>query len=723
MPLRRLSFAITRFFAVDGLAMLPAIACATPNEQWLPAAQSGPDVSGCGAVRLRSPLETLLACVVMLIAIAAAPAPVRAEPVLLNSLGDARHISATWIDYTQAFGHAAVQRRYDLGPWGDRDSIIADADGRFVVGEQPLHLGRVTAIRLSYADSSGVHATQAVSDTVPAFQAAGYFLPHSDGATVGWYVTPNAAGFHAYVQSAPTRQGPWSTVLIFPGSQGGWFEYRDALRPPQSGWAYRLIFGDGFDEFSSAPESVTTLTPPLLVSVQINPTQAWLDWKVPTDAHGFAYTLTLDTLVYAYAGIGPDFDDHLRFSVTFPSYPDFEVADPALPETAFVRLRWQEPDDSVHEGAWLKLLPPTARVDSIGCESHAHEVRTRWHIAPGDSTYVVRLYRAEDAVVPRYADYGQFVATLRGDAGVVEFDDKTVLPGRWYGYQVQYTSHGQGYFVEIRSGWTPPDPQATYAIPRPDGIRLVWFLDHGVGFSATLQRRQDGGAWADVRAVVASGDTLMAVDTNVQEGHTYGYRLQWIDGADTLMTGVGETLLPVSSATLISADVRPHRVKTHWHALTFDPLFRWYLQRSEMGTARWDTLGVLADDGAGERVFTDTTAIGGHTYRYRVAWTRAAGPAYSAEYPLRVGGGALALSAPYPNPTRDALHVQFVVPDPTSATVALFDLNGRMRESALYQGPGQFEWSIPRGAVEPGLYFIQLRSGGRTRERRIAVLP
>jgi hypothetical protein len=630
---------------------------------------------------------------------------------------------ATWIDYTQAFGHAAVQRRYDQGPWTDRDSVVADADGRFNINEMPLHLGKVTSIRLSYADSAGVHATQAVSDTVPAFTATGYAQPHSDGATVGWYVTPNIAGFSVRIESSPTLQGPWTTALVFPGSRSGWFEYRDASRPPQSGYAYRLIFGDGFDEFPSAPESVTTLTPPQLVSVRMNPAQAWLDWTAPSYAHGFAYTVTVDTLVYGYVGLGPDFEDHLRFTVTFPAYPNDEVSDPALPETAFVRLRWQEPDDSVHEGPWLTLMPPTARVDSVGFESHGHDVRTRWRIAPGDSTYLVQLYRSEDAVIPRYPFYGQYVGTLHGGAGIVEFDDTTVLPGRWYGYQAQYSSHGQTYYSEIRSGWTPPDPQTTYAIPRPDGIRLVCFLDHGVGFSATLLRRVDGGAWSDLRDVIASGDTLITVDTDVQEGHVYGYRLRWIDGADTLYTSIGETLLPVSSATLLSFDARPHRVKTHWHALTFDPLFRWYLQRAEPGAARWDTLGVLADDGAGERVFTDTTAVGGHTYRYRVAWTRATSPANSAEYPLLVGGDVLALSAPYPNPTRDAIHVQFTVPEQSNVSIALYDVHGRMRQWVPYRGPGAFEWSLPRSTVEPGLYFVQLRMGGKTREQRVVVLP
>jgi hypothetical protein len=643
--------------------------------------------------------------------------------VYLNSVQDARHIRATWIDYTQAFGHAAVQRRYDQGPWSDRDSTVADADGHFDVTETPLHLGRVTSIRLGYADTAGVHVTQAVSDTVPAFHSTGYALPHSDGATVGWYVTPNVAGFSVRIESSPTLEGPWSTALVFPGSRSGWFEYRDSSRPPQSGWAYRLIFGDGLDEFPSAPESVTTLMPPQLVSVRMNPLQAWLDWTAPSYSHGFAYALTLDTLAYGYAGVAPDFEDHLRFSVLFPPVSDIDVPDPAVPETAFVRLRWQEPDDTVHQGPWLTLLPPSARVDSVGFESHRHSVRTRWRIVPGDSTYVVQMLRADEPGDLRYPPFDHFVATLNGGPGIVEFNDTTVTPGHSYAYGVQYTSHGQTYYSQMRTGWTPPDPQMTYAIPRPDGIRLVCFLDHGVGFSATLLRRVDGNAWSDLRDVTASGDTLITVDTGVQEGHVYGYRLRWIDGADTLYTAIGETLLPVSSATLLSFDARPRRVKTHWHAPTFDPLFRWYLQRSEQGSAPWDTLGVLADDGAGERVFTDTTAIGGHTYRYRVTWMRATSPAYSAEYPLLVGGDVLALSAPYPNPTRDAIHVQFTVPEQSNVSIALYDVHGRMRQSAAYRGPGAFAWSFPRGAVEPGLYFLQLRMGDKTREQRVVVLP
>jgi hypothetical protein len=95
-----------------------------------------------------------------------------------------------------------------------------------------------------------------------------------------------------------------------------------------------------------------------------------------------------------------------------------------------------------------------------------------------------------------------------------------------------------------------------------------------------------------------------------------------------------------------------------------------------------------------------------------------------------VGDSPLTLDflAPWPNPARDATRCAFVLPEPTSVQVDVFDVTGRHRRS-LARGryePGRTElfWDLRDEAGRPvgaGVYLVRARLGARSWTRRVMV--
>jgi hypothetical protein len=89
----------------------------------------------------------------------------------------------------------------------------------------------------------------------------------------------------------------------------------------------------------------------------------------------------------------------------------------------------------------------------------------------------------------------------------------------------------------------------------------------------------------------------------------------------------------------------------------------------------------------------------------------------------------VALSAPWPNPVSGSARVVCSLPEPTRASVVVFDASGR-RVSTLFDGvlqPGRttLEW-VPVGAngrrLPAGVYLVRLDAGGLTSVRRAVLV-
>jgi hypothetical protein len=93
-------------------------------------------------------------------------------------------------------------------------------------------------------------------------------------------------------------------------------------------------------------------------------------------------------------------------------------------------------------------------------------------------------------------------------------------------------------------------------------------------------------------------------------------------------------------------------------------------------------------------------------------------------------GSEMAFAAPYPNPSRGTFRFSFALPRTSRATLTVYDTDGRrvrvLADGALDPGPHERIWDgrdATGRRVGAGLYFAQLRAGGRTIERRVSVVP
>jgi hypothetical protein len=92
--------------------------------------------------------------------------------------------------------------------------------------------------------------------------------------------------------------------------------------------------------------------------------------------------------------------------------------------------------------------------------------------------------------------------------------------------------------------------------------------------------------------------------------------------------------------------------------------------------------------------------------------------------PEPVAGGTLALAGPYPSPGRGSATLALALPRAAPVRWELVDLAGR-RVAGADLGPreaGAVEWTIARGALAPGLYFVRVTAGAQSITRRWVVI-
>ncbi|UCH82649.1 MAG: T9SS type A sorting domain-containing protein, partial [Candidatus Latescibacterota bacterium] len=95
------------------------------------------------------------------------------------------------------------------------------------------------------------------------------------------------------------------------------------------------------------------------------------------------------------------------------------------------------------------------------------------------------------------------------------------------------------------------------------------------------------------------------------------------------------------------------------------------------------------------------------------------------ESPMQV----LALSQNYPNPFNPTTTIAFVLPEKTSATLAVYDVSGRLVKTLITGvfdgGYKEHEWNGTDAAghqVGSGVYFCRLTAGNRTLTKKMVFL-
>jgi hypothetical protein len=124
-------------------------------------------------------------------------------------------------------------------------------------------------------------------------------------------------------------------------------------------------------------------------------------------------------------------------------------------------------------------------------------------------------------------------------------------------------------------------------------------------------------------------------------------------------------------------------------------------------------------EGEGWRLLRDTQFT--RDYEFHVSATFSARLSTGVEEFIAPGGFVLDL---YPNPTRGSIRVDATLSDMRAAEICILDLLGRetRRLPLSTRGPGRVSTSLSLDGAPPGLYVLQLRTGGRRVASRPLVL-
>lgn len=243
----------------------------------------------------------------------------------------------------------------------------------------------------------------------------------------------------------------------------------------------------------------------------------------------------------------------------------------------------------------------------------------------------------------------------------------------------------------------------------------------------TIYVSDDGGPYAPwLTTTPAQTDTFPG-----ELGHVYRFyalsrdsvgNLEPVPNQPDATTSVDSTTAALP--TLVDARSDGARVRVLWFAAD-RPQGAAIERRTE--ATPWNELGVPAEIGRGYLEYTDSTAVAGERYGYRLRLPRAQGFAYFGEVWIETNALTdLALGLSGPNPSRNPIMVNFSLPGPGSALLELFDVGGRriFARQLSDLGPGSHRYPISEvGSLAAGGYLLRLSHGGRSLMRKVVVIP
>ena len=267
----------------------------------------------------------------------------------------------------------------------------------------------------------------------------------------------------------------------------------------------------------------------------------------------------------------------------------------------------------------------------------------------------------------------------------------------------------------------------------------------GGGSNVYLYRSDNGGAsWVGGTRITDYTTDWTVTYTNMipNQGDYIGLFAQdstvyvtWADGRnqepgngdpDVYMarTNLNCTAAPVAGSGIVVNATRDTATVT-WAAAAGTPatLFR------RVGSGGFTNLGPVVADGLGQIVYVDTQVSAGNTYTYRLGVTGFC-EVFAGEQAVTIPGltgPLLAINDLRPNPSPGDIRVTFTLASSDKATLALYDISGRLIRSldVTDQGPGGPHSVLlySGNRLRSGIYFVQLSQGGHTKERRISVFP
>lgn len=241
----------------------------------------------------------------------------------------------------------------------------------------------------------------------------------------------------------------------------------------------------------------------------------------------------------------------------------------------------------------------------------ANRVDLQWNDVANETTY--RVQRSTDGV-----NFTQIGTT---SANVVTYADTTAAAGTTYHYRV-VAANGTGASAPSASVSTttlPAAPTGLVAVViSATQVNLSW--GNVVGETGyVIQRATDGVNYSQVGTTGANVVTFS--DTTASAGTTYQYRVLATNGSGTSnpSTSVSATTIPPTPTGLNATVVSATQVNLSWSNVPGETGYT--VQRSTDGV----NFSQIGTTGANVVTFSDTTAVAGTTYQYRVIATHAAG--------------------------------------------------------------------------------------------------
>lgn len=240
-----------------------------------------------------------------------------------------------------------------------------------------------------------------------------------------------------------------------------------------------------------------------------------------------------------------------------------------------------------------------------------------------DLTWTDHATNETGFVVERSTDNGSTWTVIASPAanpanGATAYTDTTVAAGGAYSYRVgAVVPAGTQYSgtVSVQLVGTPTSLTAL-AVGNP-GVALGW-TDNAVNETGfRIERSADAGiTWQTVTtapAVAGTGGNGSYTDTTVTRGQEYVYRVSAVNAADVATSNTVTMYVIAAPAGLTAAQVAGPAAALTWTGRADSFL----VERSTNGGTTWTTV-ITLPAGNGPISYTDTGAVPGSTYTYRV---------------------------------------------------------------------------------------------------------
>lgn len=255
-----------------------------------------------------------------------------------------------------------------------------------------------------------------------------------------------------------------------------------------------------------------------------------------------------------------------------------------------------------------------------------------------------------------------------------------------------------------------------------DSVIVTWSAP--AGLPATVYRRLGTGSYVDMGPVTASaGGQIVFEDNTVASGQTYSYRLGVQGFCQEFVGEITVAACVSAQVSVVDAQATMDAVTVTWSA---PPGFPATLYR-RVAAGPYVAVGPVTADAGGQIVYVDVAVVDGQTYNYRLG-VQGFCQQFVGEVAIVVPGTLvheLALYGFLPNPTAQDVNVFFSLASDVPGTLALYDIAGRQVELRWLggMGPGLHVVNLTQGkSVRAGIYIVRLTQGGRTVQRRVAIV-